>query len=80
MILFLDISLVNAIDNVRKSTKTDGSGKKPGKRQTQDNNEFDEFTGWDDKRYKMLVQICNIFQLPLENLWPQCVVEEDVVK
>lgn len=39
-----------------------------------------EAHAWEDKRYKMMLQLFNVFQLPLEKLWSLCIAEENFVK
>lgn len=74
MILYLEIGLVRSIDQVVLSA--DGGTKKSGRKQTNDN----ESNDWDLKRYRILVQIYNFIQLPLEKLWSVAIAEEDFVK
>ena len=72
MLMFLNASFIRAIDGVLSG----GDTKKNPKKQ---NSEYSEHN-WDDRRYKILVQIFNIFQLPLEKLWSLCIAEEEFVK
>lgn len=73
MILFLSIGLIKSIDSITN----DGSSKKVGQKNRQSDLNVAE---WDDRRYKSLVQIYNILQLPLEKLWNQSIAEENFVK
>jgi condensin complex subunit 1 len=40
----------------------------------------EEFENWDERRFKSLVQLYNLIQLPLEKLWDPPVPEESFVK
>lgn len=71
MLVFATISLVKKID--RDVVSSDG---KKSKKQTQ---EEIENCKWEDLRYKALLQLFNILQLPLGNLWNPPVAEEDFV-
>lgn len=75
MILFLSIGLIKSIDSL---TDDNSSSKKIGQK---NNRQSDINLGeWDDKRFKSLVQIYNIIQLPLEKLWNESIAEEIFVK
>lgn len=73
MLLYLSASFVRAIDGV--VTGGGGAAAKPGKKSL----EMEAFA-WEDKRYKLLLQLFNVFQLPLEKLWSLCIAEESFVK
>lgn len=74
MVLFLSVGLVKCMDNV---TGEDSGSKKT----TQKNRQSDmDTTEWNERRYKTLVQIYNVIQLPLEKLWSESIAEEAFVK
>ncbi len=76
MTLFLKIELIKAFDKCLE--KNDEIGvKKTGKKSSSGNELNFE---WDDKRYRSLVQIYNLVQLPIENLWHTSIPEENFVK
>lgn len=76
MVLFLNIGFARAIDVVRNDGQTDGLQKKTKKAA---GNDIDLYK-FDERKYKFLLQIHNIMQLPLEKLWSLCIAEEDFVK
>lgn len=70
------IETVKCIDQVKQQAQIDSGQTKKGKKRT---DEFDT-QDWDQKRFKFLVQLYNIMQLPLERLWNPPVAEENFVK
>lgn len=79
MLTYLMGGLVKVVD-AHVSTAREGMGllKKGGARK-KDNEEL-EALDWDKKRYRCVVQLYNLFQLPLERLWDPPVCEETFVK
>lgn len=69
MLIFATISLVKKIDR----DVIISEGKKQKKPEEMDNMK------WEDVRYKALLQLFNLLQLPLRNLWNPPVAEEDFV-
>lgn len=77
MLLYLSTGFVRAIDEVVAS----GGGSKTGKKASVAGGNMEmEAYAWDEKRYKMMLQVFNVFQLPLEKLWSLCIAEENFVK
>lgn len=74
MVLFLSVGLVNCMDNV---TGDEGGSKKGNQKNRQSDTNTAER---DERRYKTLVQIYNVMQLPLEKLWAESIAEEAFVK
>lgn len=72
MLIYAQISLIKKID---KETFPANEGKVNKKKNSDDL----EFVQWDERRYKALLQLFNITQLPLENLWQPPVAEETFV-
>lgn len=77
MVLFLNIGFARAIDVVMNDGQTDGAQKKNTKKAICNDNDLYKF---DERKYKILVQVHNVMQLPLEKLWSLCIAEEDFVK
>lgn len=73
MLLYSQIALMKKID---KDVFTYSEGK--GKTKKFAPEDMDH-TQWEEKRYKSLLQLFNIIQLPLENLWQPPVPEENFV-
>lgn len=71
MLVFATISLVKKID--RDVIVSDGKKQKKPTQEETDNER------WENFRYKALLQLFNILQLPLGNLWNPPVAEEDFV-
>lgn len=87
MNLFLSIGLVRAVDQQidgQQSHKKGGasvSSQSSSKKQQQQHpsgSDYD-YHEWDNKRFKFLVQLFNVFNLPLEKLWPDSITEDDFV-
>lgn len=82
MVMYLMVSTVKEIDTVVKNymaqtNATAGRGK--NKKNTADD-QLPYYASYDTKRHEVLVQVCNIMQLPIEKLWNMSIVEEDFVK
>lgn len=73
MLIYTQISLVKTVD---KDVMVQNDGKNKTKKQSA---EDVEQTKWDDKRYIALLQIFNVLELPLSNLWQPPVAEESFV-
>lgn len=77
MVMYLLVSSVRAIDSFIKRT----SQESPGGRKNKKNTEQSAYlTSYETKRYNMLIQVCNIMQLPIEKLWNRSTIDEDFVK
>ncbi|XP_058058921.1 condensin complex subunit 1 [Anopheles bellator] len=74
MLAFLTNGMVKVIDAYVKTANE--KVVKKGKKQV---SESAEALDWDDKRYQCVVQLYNLFQLPLEKLWDPPVCEESFV-
>ncbi|XP_065073141.1 condensin complex subunit 1 isoform X2 [Ochlerotatus camptorhynchus] len=78
MLIYLMGGLVKVVD-AHVSTAREGMGLfKKGGAKKKDNEEL-ETLDWDRKRYRCVVQLYNLFQLPLERLWDPPVCEESFV-
>lgn len=78
MLLYLSVGMVRAIDGVVMASGS-GAAAKAGKKSAGAGMETEAYA-WDEKRYKMMLQVFNVFQLPLEKLWSLCIAEESFVK
>lgn len=76
MLVYLSVANVKEIDKFVKNANEKII--KKGRKQ-QVSSEV-EILQWDNKRYMALLQLFNIIQLPLENLWDPPVAEESFVK
>lgn len=76
MVLYLLVSTVRVIDkfisNNFQQTKID-------KKNTNDEQSSYLFS-YNSIRYDVLVQVCNIMQLPIEKLWNMSIVDENFIK
>lgn len=84
MQLYLSIGFVRAIDTVlEKSSMASGGNAsnvgRAGGKKTSASLEIESF-GWEEKRYRLMLQVYNMFQLPLQKLWSLCIAEENFVK
>ncbi|KAL7024546.1 hypothetical protein ACKWTF_013099 [Chironomus riparius] len=73
MLIYAQITLMKKIDK-DVFAYTEGKGK--SKKQTAEDMDHIQ---WEERRYKSLLQLFNIIQLPLENLWQPPVPEENFV-
>ncbi|XP_055905047.1 condensin complex subunit 1 [Eupeodes corollae] len=72
MTMYLFVNTVKAIDQVIVQAGNMKKGKKNGP-------DLESHPDWEQKRYKFLVQIFNLMQLPLERLWNPPIPEEAFV-
>lgn len=80
MMIYLCVGFVRAIDEVKKGgTSPDVGAKKGAKRVGGGAGELDVHS-WEDRRFKVLVQLLNLFHMPLEKLWSLCIAEESFVE
>ncbi|XP_058451548.1 condensin complex subunit 1 isoform X2 [Malaya genurostris] len=80
MLIYLMGGIVKAIDaHVNTSKENAGLLKKGGATKKKDTDPPVEVLEWDNKRYRCIVQLYNLFQLPLEKLWDPPVCEESFV-
>lgn len=89
MLLYLSTGFVRAINGLFVSggsapggaTTAAAAGRAGGKKTAAANQQLDvESFGWEEKRYKIMLQVYNVFQLPLQKLWSLCIAEENFVK
>ncbi|XP_055617518.1 condensin complex subunit 1 isoform X2 [Toxorhynchites rutilus septentrionalis] len=78
MLVYLMGGTVKAIDAYINSSKDSVGLLKKGFNKKKDNEQV-EALDWDNKRYRCIVQLYNLFQLPLEKLWDPPVCEESFV-
>lgn len=76
MVLFLKVGLIKTIDD--KLSNSESIGVKKTNKKSSAGNEMNY--EWDDKRYRSIVQIYNVVQLPIEVLWHTSIPEENFVK
>lgn len=76
MVLFLKVGLIKTIDD--KLANPESIGVKKTNKKSAAGNEMNY--EWDDKRYRSIVQIYNVVQLPIEVLWHTSIPEENFVK
>lgn len=77
MVMFLLVSTVRAADELIKKNFNEPPGRK-NKKKNNDQTSF--LASYEAKRYDVLVEICNIMQLPIEKLWNMSIIDEDFVK
>lgn len=75
MILYLVTAVVKATDQIYFNNASGGDKKKGA----QKNDQNFHLSNWEEKRTKGLVQLYNMLQLPLEQLWERSLVEESFV-
>ncbi|EDV53204.1 condensin complex subunit 1 [Drosophila erecta] len=78
MTLFLQVSTVKKINNAVQQTLRDQQLNVQKKR-AKPSDGLEQFPNWEGKRGKFLVQLFNVLQCPLENLWSPPVAEEDFI-
>ncbi|XP_017131414.1 condensin complex subunit 1 [Drosophila elegans] len=78
MTLFLQVSLVKKINNCVQQALRNQQVNVQKKRAKQADS-LEHFPNWDAKRSKFLVQLFNVLQCPLENLWSPPVAEDDFI-
>lgn len=79
MLTYLIGGMVKVTDaHVNAARETSGLMGKKGAAKKKDNEQV-EALDWDSKRYRCIVQLYNLFQLPLEKLWDPPVCEESFV-
>lgn len=82
MLVYLSVGFIRAIDNVKTSTGSPDVGAKKGGKKVSGNGGTGDMDmhHWDDRRFKMLVQLYNLFNMTLEKLWSLCIAEESFVE
>lgn len=80
MVMYLLVTTVKAVDVFVKNnlTQPNTAGGRKNKKNTDDS--LPHFASYENKRYEVLIQTCNIMQLPIEKLWNMSIVEENFVK
>ncbi|XP_055539807.1 condensin complex subunit 1 isoform X2 [Wyeomyia smithii] len=80
MLIYLMGGTVKAIDaHVNALRESGGLLKKSGANKKKESEDQIEVLDWDNKRSRCVVQLYNLFQLPLEKLWDPPVCEETFV-
>lgn len=77
MVMYLLVSSVRAIDSFIKRTSQESLS---GRKNKKNNEQSAYLTSYETKRYNVLIQVCNIMQLPIEKLWNRSTIDEDFVK
>lgn len=80
MVMYLMVSTVKEIDTVVKNYMTQSNAAAGRKKQKSTDDQLPQYATYEIKRHEVLVQVCNIMQLPIEKLWNMSIVEEDFVK
>lgn len=80
MVMYLMVSTVKEIDTVVKNYMAQSSAAAGRKNKKNTDDQLPYYASYDTKRHEVLVQVCNIMQLPIEKLWNMSIVEEDFVK
>lgn len=80
MVMYLLVSTVKVVDVFVKNnlTQPNQAGGRKNKKNTDES--LPHFISYEAKRYDVLIQVCNIMQLPIEKLWNMSIVDEDFVK
>lgn len=78
MLVYLSVGFVRAIDEVNGAANTPDVGAKKGSKKS-GGPELDVHN-WEDRRFKVLVQLFNFFSMPLDKLWSLCIAEETFVE
>lgn len=78
MVMYLLVSSVRAVDTFMKKIIQESSGGRKNKKNT--NEQASYCASYEEKRYDVLIQVCNIMQLPIEKLWNMSTIDEDFVK
>lgn len=79
MVMYLLVNTVRVIDVFVKNNLAQNTG---GGRKKQKNTDdsLPHIISYEEKRYDVLIQVCNIMQLPIEKLWNMSIVDQDFVK
>lgn len=80
MVIYLLVSTVKAVDVFVKNNQTQSNTATGRKNKKNTDDSLPHFISYDAKRYEVLIQVCNIMQLPIEKLWNMSIVDEDFVK
>lgn len=79
MVMYLLVSTVRAVDVFVKNHQAQASTAAGRKKKNTDDS-LPHFISYDTKRYEVIIQCCNIMQLPIEKLWNMSIIDEDFVK
>lgn len=81
MVIYLLVTTVRVIDEfVKNNTSQNASTGRKKSKQSYNDDQAIHYTSYEKKRKDVLVQICNIMELPIEKLFPNSIPEEDFVK
>lgn len=80
MVMYLMVSTVKEIDTVVKNYMAQSNATAGRKNKKNADDQLPHYATYEIKRHEVLVQVCNIMQLPIEKLWNMSIVEEDFVK
>lgn len=78
MVMYLLVSSVRAVDTFMKKIIQESNGGRKNKKNTSEQASY--CASYEEKRYDVLIQVCNIMQLPIEKLWNMSTIDEDFVK
>lgn len=78
MVMYLMVSSVRAIDSFIKKNSQESPASRKNKRTTGEQSAH--LMSYGTKRFNMLIQVCNIMQLPIEKLWNMSTIDEDFIK
>lgn len=82
MVMYLLVSTIRAVDLFVINGKNNSTSAKGGRKNKKNSNDhsLSEFDRYEAKRYDVLIQICNIMQMPIDKLWQISIAEENFVK
>lgn len=81
MLTYLSVGFVRAIDEVKAGGSSPDVGTKKGSKKGGGGGGGEaDANSWEDRRFKVLVQLFNLFHMPLEKLWSLCIAEESFVE
>ncbi|XP_055296680.1 condensin complex subunit 1-like [Sitodiplosis mosellana] len=77
MVMYLLVSTIRAVDLFVKNNSIQAKSGRKNKKNTNDS--MPAFVRYEEKRYDVLIQICNIMQMSIDKLWPISIAEENFV-
>lgn len=80
MTMYLLVSTIKAVDVFVKNNQAQSQPATGRKNKKNTDDSLPHFINYEKQRYEVLIQVCNIMQLPIEKLWNMSIVDEDFVK
>lgn len=78
MVIYLLVNTIRAMDNSMKDNIK--QSKAAGRKNKRKDDSLPIVSSYNQKRYEVMLQMCNIMQLPIEKLWNMSIIEDDFVK